>query len=338
MHQLNETTVVVWRLCDGQRSFPDVLADVREILGPELDPAVVRLALRQLDDARLFSRPLDDRERLQTGTRRDFLKKLAAAGAIAAPAIVSVTTPVAAAASGASCGESCGDGSTNSLCNGYCSQCGGGSGTGSGSVCCRDEAFDPCTNPKLNKQWVCAAMPYWNASGFPDPALLAAVCGDDAADDQAISAAMVEEAAPVEDPITAAPADAAVEAPVDPVTQPPADAVAEEVPPAAAEIPVDPVLQPPVEQQAAAPVEVPVQTDPILQPPPEPPPPPPPTPEPPPPPPPTPEPPPPPPPTPEPPPPPPPTPEPPPPTPEPPPPPPEPEVDTSGDAAEAPAG
>lgn len=93
IHQLNVTAAAVWRLCDGQRTVADVAR------AAALDEEAVRMALRQLDDADLLASPLTTAMRGPGQSRRAFMKKAAVAGAMAVPAIVSVSAPHAAAAS-----------------------------------------------------------------------------------------------------------------------------------------------------------------------------------------------------------------------------------------------
>lgn len=89
IHHLNCTTAAVWALCDGQRSVRD-LAQAAAV-----DEDCVRLALTNLDQAKLLDGPLDPTIRGKVQSRRTFMKK---AGIAAIPAIVSITAPIAKAA------------------------------------------------------------------------------------------------------------------------------------------------------------------------------------------------------------------------------------------------
>ena len=95
-HCLNRAARAVWRLCDGTRDE----AALARLLGKELaggaDEDVVRLALRDLDRARLLRESLTARPRV---SRRRLIQRLGQA--VALPLVVSIVSPTAAQA--ASC-------------------------------------------------------------------------------------------------------------------------------------------------------------------------------------------------------------------------------------------
>ena len=92
IHHLNSTTAGVWHACDGQRTV-DGIAMARGML-----TETVQVALIQLAHALLLDGPLDPAVRAAGQSRRRFLKRAVVAGAVAAPALVSITAPHAAAA------------------------------------------------------------------------------------------------------------------------------------------------------------------------------------------------------------------------------------------------
>jgi hypothetical protein len=95
-HCLNRTASLVWKLCDGQTS----LADLAERSGvPEV---AVGLALEQLQRRRLLQGPVEGLAEEKRRSRRDVLKKLAAA-AVALPVIMTISAPVAHAAVSGGC-------------------------------------------------------------------------------------------------------------------------------------------------------------------------------------------------------------------------------------------
>lgn len=136
IHHLNQTSAVVWRLCDGRRIVADLVRQAQLQVEGKVTEDSVRLALAKLEDANLLDGPLLASMRGAGQSRRTLLKRAVVAGAIAVPAIVSISAPTAAQGnSGLGCRESCA--AANSNCNqGGCSQCGIGPGTGSGLVCC----------------------------------------------------------------------------------------------------------------------------------------------------------------------------------------------------------
>lgn len=89
IHHLNAQAAAVWRLCDGRRTVDHISVASR------LDETAVRLALGALADAHLLEGDLQAGLR-NTTSRRSFLKKATAAGAVALPTIVSISSPAAA--------------------------------------------------------------------------------------------------------------------------------------------------------------------------------------------------------------------------------------------------
>lgn len=96
IHHLNRTSAAVWRACNGRRTNVEVAHAASEALKDDIDQATLRLALTKLDDADLLQAPLPRGLRVHSHTRRGFVRKAAAGGAIALPMIVSMTAPTAA--------------------------------------------------------------------------------------------------------------------------------------------------------------------------------------------------------------------------------------------------
>jgi hypothetical protein len=99
-HCLNRTASSVWRSCDGKRNVRQIAQRVSAEFAEQISDDVVQLALGRLSKARL----LQDNQSLPTrfqSTRRDVVKHLGKAAAIALPVITSILAPEAAQA--ASC-------------------------------------------------------------------------------------------------------------------------------------------------------------------------------------------------------------------------------------------
>jgi hypothetical protein len=112
-HQLNPVAALVWRHCDGRRTIADITSLLQATFG-SLDESAAWLALRQLDRAGLLTEPLVVPERYRKLNRRDALRSIATAGAIAMGAaaavslVTSMTAPTPAyAASCATVTQSC---------------------------------------------------------------------------------------------------------------------------------------------------------------------------------------------------------------------------------------
>jgi len=107
IHHLNQTSAVIWRLCDGRRSVSSLAHEAN------MDMQAVQFALTKLDEANLLESPLGAGLRVSSPSRRAFLKKAAIAGA-AVPVIASISAPNAAANS--SCTQGAGSDCTSTGC------------------------------------------------------------------------------------------------------------------------------------------------------------------------------------------------------------------------------
>jgi len=90
-HHLNPVASLVWRHCDGRTSVSELTALIQASFGATLDESATWLALRQLDRARLLAGPLAVPDRYRGLTRRDALKGVASAGAVAVGAAAAVS-------------------------------------------------------------------------------------------------------------------------------------------------------------------------------------------------------------------------------------------------------
>ena len=123
---LNRTAALVWKNCDGRRD----VAAIARALSAEFDAPVaeevVWLALERLSRERLLAERVRRPASRASLPRREVIKKLGLAAAIALPAITAIVAPTAAEAStclpgGAQCTDSA------QCCSGLCS---GGTCTG----------------------------------------------------------------------------------------------------------------------------------------------------------------------------------------------------------------
>lgn len=117
---LNQTAALVWEFADGKTSVSQLALKVSNQLGTPVDEKMVWYALDQLNRKRLLQGELHVPAQMSTMTRRDFMKKAALVGAIAAvPVIVSIAAPspteaATCLAAGASCS------SPAQCCSGLC--------------------------------------------------------------------------------------------------------------------------------------------------------------------------------------------------------------------------
>jgi hypothetical protein len=114
-HSLNPVAAAIWRCCDGTRSLAGIAAEVRRADGFSITEDAVRYALAELGRARLLRAPVAE----AALTRRDLVKRLGTAAAVALPLVVSIAPPTAAQI--ISCrtpGEACI--SNDECCGGQC--------------------------------------------------------------------------------------------------------------------------------------------------------------------------------------------------------------------------
>ena len=100
-HSLNRVAAAVWRRCDGTRPAPRIAADLRRVDGLPVTDDAMHYALTELGRAHLLLAPAVD----PGLTRRELVKRLGAAAAVALPLVTSIVTPTAAQAQSATCAE-----------------------------------------------------------------------------------------------------------------------------------------------------------------------------------------------------------------------------------------
>ncbi len=104
-HCLNQTAALVWKKCDGKTTLREITKSLTKELHVPVDERIVRLSLDQLAKFHL----LDEAETLRTHlppeiarmSRREMMRNLGVAAAVALPLIVSINAPTTAQA--ASC-------------------------------------------------------------------------------------------------------------------------------------------------------------------------------------------------------------------------------------------
>jgi Coenzyme PQQ synthesis protein D (PqqD) len=103
-HCLNQTAAIVWKHCDGKTSVDQILHILQSESHSSVSESIVLLALEQLNKARLLEQPISTADWKSRGpTRREVLRKLGAASAVALPVISSILIAPAAAHASAAC-------------------------------------------------------------------------------------------------------------------------------------------------------------------------------------------------------------------------------------------
>jgi hypothetical protein len=148
-HCLNQTSHFIWKHCDGRTSRAELAARVRRDLGLEHPEIIVELALEQLAQRDLLQSAVVRPSPQHRRSRRDLLKKLAAA-AVLLPAIMTIAAPKAhaigslACRSNADCSSLTGAGGcvTGACQSGRCTLVSATQGT-------------PCSNPLISNNCAC---------------------------------------------------------------------------------------------------------------------------------------------------------------------------------------
>ncbi|HET7108506.1 MAG TPA: PqqD family protein [Candidatus Acidoferrum sp.] len=115
-HCLNSTAAAAWKLCDGKSSVSDLAKLLTRQLSAPVNEPVVVLALEELSHARLL---VEDKPHARRTSRRDAIRTIGIAAAIALPIVTSLVAPTPARA--ASClanGKPCVSGAQ--CCSGKC--------------------------------------------------------------------------------------------------------------------------------------------------------------------------------------------------------------------------
>ena len=101
-HCLNRTAAFVWNNCDGRKTVSEIARLLREELQTPVDENVVWLALDQLEKFKLLQEHAAKPANVNGMSRRQMVRSLGLAAAVALPLITSIVapTPVQAASPG----------------------------------------------------------------------------------------------------------------------------------------------------------------------------------------------------------------------------------------------
>ncbi|MGA9772814.1 MAG: PqqD family protein [Blastocatellia bacterium] len=105
-HCLNQTAALVWKHCDGKTSVSEMASLLEKELKTPVKEEVIWLALEQLGKTHLLSNRVT---LAQPGiTRREVMRRIGLAAAVALPVVTSITAPTAAqAATCKTSGQAC---------------------------------------------------------------------------------------------------------------------------------------------------------------------------------------------------------------------------------------
>lgn len=114
-HCLNLMARRVWKLCDGRMTTPEIASALERELNTPIDKELVRMALEQLDKARLLAERLDALQGTKHPSRRQLITKLGLAASLV-PVITSLPAPAAAAGASVCAGVNVGGNCNNKNC------------------------------------------------------------------------------------------------------------------------------------------------------------------------------------------------------------------------------
>jgi hypothetical protein len=129
-HCLNQTAALVWQQCDGDSTPSQIARRLTKQLRAPFNEDFVWLALRQLEKLHLLEQSISLPPEFLGMSRRQMIRNLGLAAAVAVPLVTSIVAPTAAEASTCvSSGQPC---STSIMC---CSVLGCNGMPGAGGVC-----------------------------------------------------------------------------------------------------------------------------------------------------------------------------------------------------------
>jgi hypothetical protein len=121
-HCLNRSAALVWRCCDGSSSSAEIARRLTAELDASFNEDLVLIALNQLEKLHLLEQPAATPAQFAVLSRRQMVRRLGLAAAVAVPLVTSIVAPRAVEA--ATCvppGQPC---SGIKLCCGVCNPVG----------------------------------------------------------------------------------------------------------------------------------------------------------------------------------------------------------------------
>ena len=108
-HCLNSTAAEIWKRCDGRTSLDEVCDDLSQSFGATISEDVVHYAISQFDKDELLERRSVPSTLIGAGmSRRQMMRRLGLAAAVAVPLVTTMVAPLPAqAASGLATGQPC---------------------------------------------------------------------------------------------------------------------------------------------------------------------------------------------------------------------------------------
>jgi len=93
---LNETSALVWQMCDGNKSVPEISRQLSQKLNSPASEDLVWLAIDQLKKDNLLANSEEINPDFQGLSRREVIRKVGLASMVAIPVVASLVAPTAA--------------------------------------------------------------------------------------------------------------------------------------------------------------------------------------------------------------------------------------------------
>ena len=94
-HCLNRTAALVWRCCDGNTAAPEIARRLKVELDAPFNEELVWVALEQLEKQNLLDHSISIPSQFTRLSRRQMIRNLGLAAAIAVPVVTSIVAPTA---------------------------------------------------------------------------------------------------------------------------------------------------------------------------------------------------------------------------------------------------
>ena len=117
-HCLNKTAAFVWRHSDGRTSVQKIARLLTKEMNMPVSEQLVWFALSQLEKSQLLEKPLANRANAGQISRRELMRRLGIAAAVALPLVTSIVAPTTAEAASGCLGRNSPCVSTNQCCAG----------------------------------------------------------------------------------------------------------------------------------------------------------------------------------------------------------------------------
>ncbi len=97
-HCLNSTAALVWGYCDGRTSVAQIARAIEEKINTPVEEDVIWLGVEQLSKTHLLRAGVNVPEHKSGLSRRELIKRIGVAAAVALPVVTSIIAPTAAQA------------------------------------------------------------------------------------------------------------------------------------------------------------------------------------------------------------------------------------------------